>query len=477
MNTSTRLSVNTKSIRFRLTLWYSLAFFVATAIVFTSFYFLTRRSLFSQTDATLTSHGSKVVEVLTRDEPGCQACQMMARDAFLREFSEIPGMVVILMDYNGNIVGSSLTIDRSDRVLRDLFDQATIQKEVHITDHIIAGNKLRFWVSPVYRQDLFSGVVFVAHPIDVIEKSLSNLLLLLLGIFLLFLFPTVLGGYLLARSAMQPIASMSQKLMRITSENLKEHIPLPQTNDEVKELAVSFNRLLTRLSQAFKRERQFIGDVAHELKTPLSTQRSTIEVILSKKRQTQDYKKALEDTLSDNMKITSTLQNILDLAWSSTESAKTHKEEIQLTKLVEDLCDFAVKMAHAKNISVKKSIEPNIFIYGIREKLFRAFVNIIDNAVKYTPEKGTIAVTLEKINQEAHVIVQDTGIGISRKDLPHVFKRFYRSHQSLSTLGYGLGLSIVKGIIYAHKGNVSIKSQLGKGTTVTVSLPLAKTHS
>lgn len=469
--------MNTKSIRFRLTLWYSLAFFVATAIVFTSFYFLTRNSLFSQTDATLSSHGSKVVEVLTRDEPGCQTCQMMARDAFLREFSEIPGMVVILMDQYGNVVGSSLTIDRSDRVLRDLFDQTTTQKDVHITDHIIAGNKLRFWVSPVYKQDLFLGVVFVAHPIDVIEKSLSNLLLLLAGIFFLFLFPTVLGGYLLARSAMQPIASISQKLMRITSENLKEHIPLPQTNDEVKELAVSFNRLLTRLSQAFTRERQFIGDVAHELKTPLSTQRSTIEVILSKKRQTQEYKTTLEETLTDNMKITSTLQNILDLAWSSTESAKTHKEEIQLTKLIEDLCDFAEKMAHAKNISVSKSIAPHILVYGIREKLFRAFVNIIDNAVKYTPEKGTISVVLQKTPLTANVTITDSGIGIPKIDLPHIFDRFYRSPQSATTLGYGLGLSIAKGIVKTHKGTIVVESRVGKGTTVTVSLPLAKPNS
>ena len=200
--------MNTKSVRFRLTVWYSLAFFLATAVIFTSFYLLTKQTLYSQTDTTLASHGSKIVEVITREENKlCQSCQMMARETFLREFSEMPGMVVILMDSSGNIVGSSVTVDRSDKRLSQLFEQVSQAKSAHITDHTISNLKMRFWIDPIYKNDQLLGVVFVAHPIDVIEKSLTNLLAILGVVFIVFLIPTVFGGYILAKSAIHPILS------------------------------------------------------------------------------------------------------------------------------------------------------------------------------------------------------------------------------------------------------------------------------
>lgn len=463
--------MNTKSVRFRLTVWYSLAFFVATLVIFTSFYLITKNTLFSQTDTTLKSHGSKIVEVITREgNASCQTCQMMARNAFLTEFSDIPGMVVILMDSTGNIVGSSITVDRSDKKLSQLFEEVSIAKFPHITDHIISDLKMRFWIDPIYKNDQLYGVVFVGHPIDVIEKSLNNLLLILGAVFVVFLIPTVSGGYFLAKSAIHPITSISEKLKKISSENLDERVLTPNTNDEIKELAVTFNSLLDRLSLAFKRERQFIGDIAHELKTPLATQRSNIEVIRSKDRDKKEYINALDETLIDNKRMSGTLENILNLAWSEAD-VTTHFEIFNLSELLEEIRDLATKMASSKKIQIMGEATPNIKIHGKRDKLFHAIVNIVDNAVKYTHEKGTVFITLHKTLHKVHLQIKDTGCGISKSDLPHIFERFYRGSKNDKTSGSGLGLAIAQAIISSHHGKIDIESKVGHGTTVSISFP------
>lgn len=464
--------MNTRSVRFHLTVWYSLAFFVATAVIFTSFYLITKQTLYSQTDTTLDSHGSKIAEVITREEnQSCQTCQMMARNAFLQEFSDIPGMVVILMDKTGNIVGSSVTVDRSDKKFSQLFEQASRAKSPHITDHIISDLKMRFWIDPIYKNNQLLGVVFVGHPIDVIEKSLNNLLLILGAVFVVFLIPTVFGGYLLAKSAIQPITSISEKLKKISSENLDERVTVPNTHDEIKELAVTFNNLLDRLSLAFKRERQFIGDVAHELKTPLATQRSNIEVIRSKDRNKKEYIKALDETLIDNKRMAETLKNILDLAWLEAE-VTTRFEIFDFSDLIEEIRELATKMASSKNIKIMGETVPKIKIYGKRDKLFHAILNIVDNAVKYTHEKGTVFITLHKTPHKVHLQIKDDGVGIPKSDLPHVFERFYRGSKNEKTSGSGLGLAIARTIINSHHGKIDIESKVEHGTIVSVSFPI-----
>lgn len=463
--------MNIKSVRFRLTIWYSLAFFIASVIIFSSFYLITKSTLYSQTDTTLKSHGSKIVEVITRDvNTSCQTCQMMARGAFLTEFSDIPGMVVILMDNTGNIVGSSVTVDRSDKKLSQLFEQASFSKSSHITNHIISDLKMRFWIDPIYKNNQLYGVVFVGHPIDVIENSLNNLLLILAVVFIIFMIPTVFGGYFLARSAIQPITLISEKLKKISHENLDERVTLPKTNDEIKELAVTFNNLLDRLSLAFKRERQFIGDVAHELKTPLTTQRSNIEVIRAKDREKKEYIKVLDETLFDNKKMSETLENILDLAWSKAD-VTFHFEMLNLSELVEEIRELAVKMAASRNIQIMGETISNIKIHGKKDKLFHAIVNIIDNAIKYTNDRGIIVISLHKTPKKIYLEIKDNGTGISKKDLSHIFERFYRGSRNEKTSGSGLGLAIAQAIISSHHGDIVIKSKIHKGTIVSVFLP------
>lgn len=462
--------MNTKSIRFRLTFWYSIAFSIAAAIIFVSFYLITRQAFFSQTDTTLATHTQNIVSIVNRQQGPMH--QMMIKDVFFSEYSESPGMIVTVMDDTGNIVGSSIAVKQTDQIFGQLFWEAKNSKIPFYKDNNLGEIPMRFFVHPVYDQGALRAVVLMAHPMDVIQKSLAHLLTALEVVFLIFLMPTVFGGYLLARSGMQPIALISQKLKDITSENLDKRIQNPQTQDELEELTLTINNLLDRLHKAFVRERQFIGDVAHELKTPLATQRSIIEVILTKDRTNGEYKKTISEMLIDNQTMTETLKNILDLAWSEADISKNQTEKISLSAVLEELKDMAEKMALAKQIKVEGSIQPHIKIYGEKDKLFRAFLNIIDNSIKYTDEKGSLSITLNKTSDKAHINIKDTGIGISKNDLPHILKRFYRGTQTQKTSGAGLGLAISEAIISSHHGKISIESKIGQGTLVSISFPL-----
>ncbi|OGG03845.1 hypothetical protein A2W14_04870 [Candidatus Gottesmanbacteria bacterium RBG_16_37_8] len=464
--------MNFHSIRFRLTFWYSLTFFLGLLLAFASFYLITNRVLFKQTDSSLIDHGQKVVEVVSRKPDSINEIQ--SQRSFINEFSEIPGMLVTILDNKSQVVSSSMMCCYDQKIFESLFQQAIAKKEFLITNQAISGENMRFFVSPVYSQNLFLGVVLVSHPIDIIQKSLNSILIILAVISVLLLIPTVIGGYLLSKKALLPISDLSEKLKFITTENLHQKVADPHSSDEIEKLIQSFNLLLDRLSLAFKRERQFIGDIAHELKTPLSIMSGNIELALSKYHPPKEYQKVLKETAIDANNMSRTLNNILDLAWSQADNFKINLKTFNLSKILEDLNEIAASLARPKKITVKSSLVKNLFVSGHPDKLIRSILNIIDNAVKYSPAKTTITISLSKKGQNAHLEIKDQGKGITQKDLPHIFDRFYRADSVKNIEGSGLGLAIAEGIINAHQGHLHVDSTPGKGTRITITLPLTK---
>ena len=321
-------------------------------------------------------------------------------------------------------------------------------------------SKLFFW----YITSLITVTAFFYFAVHIYSLPYRN------EIFFILLILLALEGFFIVRKMTAGISKLSSKIKTITSKNLNERVTGVDTEDEIGELASSFNQLLDRLLEAFKRERQFIGDVAHELKTPLSSQRSSIEIALSKQRSEKEYKEVLTEALSDNNRITTTLKNILDLAWSEAESAKVKRNKVNLSYVVSEIVEIATKLGRMKKVNVSHNVSNNVIIQGAEDKLARAFLNIVDNAIKYTPVGGSVSITLTSKNGLARFRVRDTGVGIAKIDLPHIFERFYRGSRSGNVHGAGLGLSISQAIILAHKGTVDVKSDVGRGTTVTVTL-------
>jgi len=455
-----------KGIRFKLTIWYALAFSVAGTLVFLSFYFLTKQALYYQTDTTLNNHGLKVMEVALRAGSGMH--DELTKQAFLSEFSKIPGMLVIIGDEKGKIISSSILASENNEAITSIMTKAFGSDKPVFINQKLGSTLMRFWVNPVKSDERLLGVILLAHPIDVIENSLNDLLSTMSTVYVSLVLLTTAAGYLLAKGATKPISEMADEITKINSNNLSERVRVPKTGDEIENLGKTFNGLLDRVDSAFKRERQFIGDVAHELKTPLATLQGEIELALSHKRAAAEYKMALSETLIDAKRLGKTLANILDLAWSQ---ADAKAEEVDLTSLAEEIQEIAGKLALQKKIVIKGKIKKGVFVNGRRDKLFRAILNLVDNAIKYTPNKGRVEIGLFEDKDQVTIRVKDSGAGIGKIDLPHIFERFYRGNKTEKTLGSGLGLAITKAIVEAHRGKLTVESKKGKGVSATINLP------
>lgn len=454
-------NLNRKSLRFRLTLWYTSALCLSLAIIFSSFYLMTRRTLFNYSDSILSSHANKVVEIVKKQEIGMH--QYLSDQGFLQEFSAIPGMLVAVMNASGETVTGTVGIDPENVLFKKFFEAVLVAKKPFFSDQNVNGSTMRFLISPVEKNNQFQGVVLVAHPIDIILLSLKSLLMMMGVVFVGLVTLTMIGGYFLARIGIQPVVSLSQKLKRIDTQNLDERIINPETGDEIEELVHAFNDLLDRLRETIKREHEFIVNVAHELKTPLAVFQSSVELALFKEESHEGYKKVLSELLWEIKKTSVMFSKILELAWSKAERLKTRGTIFDFSELIRELQDLAEKMSLAKEITISVDIASGVKLFGEKDKLAKAILNLLDNAIKFTPNHGQIHLTLQ--TEETHILlkVRDNGLGIAQKDLPHLFEPFYR----------GLGLAITRGIIEAHQGTIKIESEAGKGTTVSVTLPVS----
>ena len=234
-------------------------------------------------------------------------------------------------------------------------------------------------------------------------------------------------------------------------------------------------RTLAPVQKAHNREKQFLTNASHDLRTPLAIMRAEMEVALRKKRTAEEYKKTINSSKEEVEDLIALVENLLFINREAGNNTEEKQEIIDLT----DLLAERVNTFHlsAKNKEQELTFTPpqeSLVILGNTQRLKRLFTNLIDNAIKYTPTKGKIAVVLTKANQQASIEIRDTGIGIVMEQQEQVFDRFYRGDTSRSEKGYGLGLSIAKQIVAAYHGTIILNSKPHHGTTVTVTFPLVK---
>jgi len=287
----------------------------------------------------------------------------------------------------------------------------------------------------------------------------------------LLFFILALVGFITIYKITQSILDLSSQIKQISSKNLNKRVIATKSDDEIGRLAGAFNELLDRLDKAFKRERQFIGDMAHEMKTPIATLQSSFEVTLQNERTNNEYKKIIKDSIGETERIAGILKDVLDLAWSEVPNEKSRKV-FDLSELMAELFEIAQKLAVKKQIIVSQTIVSNIKISGFRERLGRAILNIIDNAIKYTPQNGKIEINLYQRDERAIIAIKDTGQGIEEGEIEHIFDRFYRGSKAEKVFGSGLGLAIAKATITIHKGVIEVKSKPKMGSMFVIYLPV-----
>jgi heavy metal sensor kinase len=316
------------------------------------------------------------------------------------------------------------------------------------------------------------AIVQGAQSVASITETLQDLQeQILLGIPLILIFAGA-GGYFLADRSLRPIQHITQTAREITAQDLSRRLEYTGSKDEIGDLADTFDRMIARLQSSFERERRFIGDAAHELRTPLTILKGHIDVTLSRPREIPEYEKKLRELSAQVDRLIRLSNALLFLSRSDQNQISMNRSRVNLKELLEILLEQIQPLALEKEIQIITNIQDDLFCSGDNDHLIRLFMNLLENAVKYTPANGQIRVTGKKDATHLVVDIHNTGSFIPDGQLSRLFERFYRvdSDRSSETGGSGLGLAIAQEIARLHGGEIVANSEEGEGMTFSVRL-------
>jgi heavy metal sensor kinase len=305
----------------------------------------------------------------------------------------------------------------------------------------------------------------IVQSLQVLRETLALAVPLMLGL-------AGIGGYWLTRRGLAPLGSMVAQTRKITGDNLDQRLEIGNAAEELATLAASFNELLSRLDQSFESMRRFVQDASHELRTPLAVIRGEADIALSQDRRAAEYRESLAIIHEEARRLSRLVDDLLNLARADAGHVQLRVEELYLNDLLAECCRSVQPLAAGSDIELTCSATEDVPFCGDEELLRRMVVNLLDNAIRYTPAGGKVSANLEAIGSDIRIRVADTGVGIPAEASKHVFERFFRADQARSRQngGFGLGLAIVKWIAESHHGAVELTSQPGSGTTFTVRL-------
>jgi len=336
-----------------------------------------------------------------------------------------------------------------------------------------SAHPMRLLLYPVQKGRDRAYLIQVGSSLLKIIHTLKNFLYILMISGPILLFISVQGGYFILSRALRPVRMVVQTARQITAEDLSLRIDSKNRRDEIGLLITTFNQMISRLEKSVKHIKQFSSDASHDLKTPLTVIRGEVEITLRKDRDIDEYKKILHSVWEEAQKMERVIDNLMMLSLIDVRDESSLLLPIQLDEILLEVYEKMGLLAREKNIAlVIGEMEPTP-IMGDSILLNRMVTNLLDNAIKYTPNNGKIELFLENTPGKAIMTLRDTGIGIPQNSLPFIFDRFYRvdSARSSNIQGSGLGLSIVKKIAEIHQADIKVDSHLNIGTTVQVIFP------
>jgi len=459
-----------KTLRVRFALWTAALILVLQAAFSLFVYFNLSNSLITTVDTSLSMSAAQVISGLEIQDGQVTIPEDIGTDeSGIQTLSE-RGLTVIVLSKDGHNLQAAgpyrdITIPMVGLPSNNL-------KETYITlfEKVKNNDPLRAYILPLQDNGKIAGWVQVIQSLGPVQDALDRLLTsLLIGDTILLIF-AVLGGFILSARALSPIDRISQTAQRIAGgEDLSARLDLPDTGDEVSRLAATFDAMLVRLDDSFRRERQFTADASHELRTPLAAMQAILGVVREGKRPAGEYRQALDDLDEETKRLRSLTEDLLHLVRGENKMPVL-RERVVLTDLLTDVADSLRPLAEARDLKLNVLVPENLVTAGDTDALIRLFVNLLDNAIKYS-EHGEITVAAHLEENEILIRVSDTGIGIPPEQLPRIFDRFYRADPARSANGVGLGLAISRQIVRAHGGRIEVRSTPGEGSTFIVHLP------
>lgn len=465
------LNSTIRTLRFRLTLWNS---FVVLVVGLTTLYAVrlgVRYTLVYEADATLSDELqviSLALKELYPDQPAVT--------------EELQRMIAGHRDHNWFVELS----DESDKVLfvSDNFpkDYGAIQIPLGMAVPDLGAAKIRVFERRVEVQDGIAYRIRLGSGLEFVEQDVNRLTRAMVPIFIVLIVAAPLGGFILARQATAPIRQIIETTQRLRPSQLRERLRIRGTGDELDNLSSTINHFLDVIAGYLMQHQEFVGNAAHELRSPLTAIRTNVEVALSRPRSREEYEQLLEQVADECSSLTRLVNQLLVLAENEAGTQATEKQPVSLVEITNNCMDMLSAVAEDKEIELVGEIDGEIQVLAEPNRLRQVVVNLIDNALKFTPEGGEVRVKLSVDNESkmAHLSVADSGCGIDPEDLPRLFERFYRAEKSHQrkpgASGSGLGLSICQLIVERYGGLIWVESPTrpdASGTTVHVKWPLA----
>ncbi|MCG3161096.1 MAG: Adaptive-response sensory-kinase SasA [Acidobacteria bacterium] len=468
------------SVRARLTLLYVLIFGVLLVAFSVAIYALIYKDAHDRFDGSLTKAARTVANLFHHEMIENGQDEMVATAHTIREYKQQNLFLAIFRDdrlvaanHNQNAESSPADKHPAAAATKDFLARAIATRDPVLTTAAVDGQDEWRLVAYAPGGEAAEYVIVVAES----RRELIDQMLALRKIFLLslpaMLLVAGLAGYLLARKSLAPISGMTAQAERISAENLHERLPVKNKNDELGRLARVFNELLARLESSFDGMRQLTADASHELRTPLAIIRGEADVALSQEREPVEYRETLSIIQDEAQRLSGIVEDMLALARADSGQRRLRLEEFYFNDLIEECVRSARALALNKNISLNFDPSGDIVFRGDEDLLRRMILNLLDNAIKYTPGGGMVTVKLWRESDQVKLCVADTGIGIPTEAAARVFERFYRVDKARSRAegGSGLGLPIVKWIAEAHRGSVRLESAPERGSSFTIELP------
>ena len=455
------------SIRVRLTLWYLLVF-VPLLIAFSTYiYSQLSRDLREQFDASLLQTAQATAnyfaEFAERKNEAGGARETVA------EFRLGNGSTAIFRD-DDLLAASGPEITKAISFTNILPIVRSTRQASFATDRLENARM----VAVMFRENATNYLVVVLEPLQELTAQLKRMRQIILFGLPAAVALAAMGGFLLAKKSLRPVVTISDQAEHISARNLDERLKIANPKDELGRLAGVINALLARLDASFRIMREFMADASHELRTPLAIIHGEAEVSLTQERSGTEYVQSLAIIRDQSKRVSRIVSDMLALAQADAGQQRLHFDELYLNDLVEECCRAAQVLASPKGVHLDFQGGEDIPFRGDEELLKRMALNLLDNAIHYTPPGGFVFIKLRSEPSWVRLSVSDTGIGIPPDCKERVFDRFYRvdSSRARADGGSGLGLSIVRLAAEAHKGFVDLSSHPGHGSTFTVSLPL-----
>jgi two-component system OmpR family sensor kinase len=478
------------SVRVRLTLWYTGVLALVLILVAIVTYLFYARDISKRIDSGLVELSSAFTTTFhaeLADQTNPEAVKSAAREAMIEH--RFRDTVFVLLDPDGKALVCSLELPAVSLTKEKLSDAlfqtdafrsliSNSRSAVSLLKTVPGGKDgLRGYAIPLnVTNRAYTQVVMQSlHPQKELLDDIRDTFLWIIPMALLL---ASVGGYFLARKSLAPVVAMATQARGMGAQNLRDRLAVSNRRDEMGQLALSFNQLLERLEETFERQRRFISDASHELRTPVAILRGESEVTLSRpERSSEEYRESLAILRDESLRLTHIIEDLFTLTRADAGQYPLSLREIYLDELAGEVLRQTRSLVVPKRIALTSSIEPDLQFRGDEALLRRLLLNLLENAIKYTPEGGSINLRCGRDANQYVLSITDSGGGIPRELHESIFERFFRVDKSRSrsdneTGGAGLGLSIARWIAEAHHGNLNLTRSDAAGSTFTATFPI-----